>query len=130
MQAIFREKIQSYFTRTQSLTYSGKSEVQQEQKTIASVGNCILSAQRSSNFAIATSLPSDEEIRDKSAPVPPNICPLKTEDYSGSDVATLVKCEDSCPEVDRSSIWITHNGRHSLNENERLIIEQGCELND
>ena len=81
-------KIQSYFTRTQTLTYFGKSKVQQEQKTIASVGNSIQSAQCSS---IATSLPSDEEIRDKSTPVPPNTCPLKTEDHSGSDVATLAK---------------------------------------
>ena len=89
------KKIQSYFTRTQTLTYSGKSEVQREQKMIASVGNSI----QTQCSSIATSLPSDEEMQDKSAPVPPNTCPLKTEDHSDSDVATLVKREDPCPEV-------------------------------
>ena len=64
--------------------------------------------------------------------IPVHIFPSKSEEYTGDDVPTLVKSEDPCPEVeiDRSSIWITHDGRHSLHENERLMIEQGCELND
>ena len=138
------KKIQSYFTRTQTLTFSGKSDMQQEQKA-TSAGNIqnisIEHAQCSSSAAIATSLPSGEEsaavpeIKDECTSVLPNTSTyisLKSEDYTGSDVPTLVKSEDPCPEVeiDGSSIWVTHDGRHSLHENERLIIEQGCELND
>ena len=59
---------------------------------------------------------------------------LKYEDDC-TDVSVLMKSAVPCPdvEIDRSnSIWIisTHDGRHSLQENERLIIEQGGELTD
>ena len=136
------KKIQSYFTRTHTLIFSGKSDMQQEHKA-TSVGNIqnisIEHAQCSSGAAIATSLPSGEEsvteIEDEHTSALPNTCtyiPSKSEEYTGDDVPTLVKSEDPCPEVeiDRSSIWITHDGRHSIHENERLMIEQGCELND
>ena len=86
------KKIQSYFTRTQALTFSGKSDMQQEQKATLA-GNIqklsIENAQCSSSTAIATSLPSGEEsvpdIKDECTSVLPNTCtyiPLKSEDHT------------------------------------------------
>ena len=83
---------------------------------IGSVGNIqnlsIESALCSFNATNATGLLPGKEIQNECILFRPNTCPLKTEDHSGSDVAMQVKCEDPCPEVEmnRSSIWITHNG--------------------
>ena len=143
------KKVQSYFTRTKSLTISGIKE-ETGIKQDAPVGNIhshsvsdsvsdidTKSEQCSSSAAIPnSSFPSGGEpvleTKDECTSFQSKTS-LKYEDDC-TDVSTTMKSVVPCPavEIDRSSIWITstHDGRHSLQENERLIIEQGGELTD
>ena len=55
---------------------------------------------------------------------PTTSIPLKCED-NHAEVSTPVTSEDK---IEGSSIWITYDGRHVLQENDRLIIQQEGEL--
>ena len=138
------KKVQSYFTKTKTLTFP---DIQLEEdftpvdniksqncSSVSHIGAENVQCSSNSTAIPYASLTADEEPAPETKDdcshctsfLPSTSVPLKSED-NHAEVFTPVKSEDK---IEGSSIWITHDGRHTLQENDRLTIQQGGELTD
>lgn len=142
------------FTKTETLTFPDtkeKSDIQLEEdftpvnsstsqnlSSVLHIGAAAENIQCSSDSTAIpyVSLTADEEpvpetkddCSHSTSFLPSTSIPSKSEDHHVEvSTSTPVNSEDK---IEGSSIWITYEGRYSLQENDRLIIQQGGELTD